>query len=273
MILVSLKSKSGPVVTNAVKNFIYQIMGPPDLIHTDRDGCFKDNLFGTLCSNHGTEHQATSRFFPQSNALVERYVAHIKERIRIYIKSTGDPNWDGPAGSLYTFAMAHNATPLSLSTASKTICPEEIQFGFKTLKPHTLLEFTHLPNDPQKFYKVIAENAKKLHQYILQKRCDTKMQRMQWANKSRKERTFSVGDIVFAQTVPIMKAGTLNARYDGPWKVLDAGKSTCLLEHTSEHRKKRLAKVHFDHIAHCKEFLSTKSSHPFVPKEFKNLLQ
>jgi hypothetical protein len=248
-------------------------MGTPELIHTDRDSCFKDDLFGTLCANHNTEHQATSRFFPQSNGLVERYVGHVKERIRLYIKSTGDKDWDGPAGSLYTFAMAHNASPLALSNKSRILCPEELQFGFKLLQPDTLLEFSQLPNDPEKFFKVISENAKVLHQYMLSKRCKTRMQRLQYANASRKERRFTAGDIVFAQTVPIMRNGTLHARYEGPWKVLDAADATCLLQHLSPCRHKRLAKVHFDHIIPCKDYLSMESSQNFVSKEFRNLLK
>ena len=73
--------------------------GIPDILQTDNDPSFVNQIMQLLCKRRGMEHRRITPYYPQANGLVERMVRTSKEAMNRVLDGAG-PVWDEVLGDV-----------------------------------------------------------------------------------------------------------------------------------------------------------------------------
>ncbi|MCO5567205.1 hypothetical protein L7F22_020893 [Adiantum nelumboides] len=125
------KPLSAPQAAKMFLDLIFPHHGFPKVLISDRDVCFCNHFWSTLCKNLGSKMDFTFAFHPESNGQIEATNSTILDLLRSYTIEN-QPNWDQ---HLLLLQFAYNNTPHFATNKS----PSEIVYGKKLPVPITTL--------------------------------------------------------------------------------------------------------------------------------------
>lgn len=186
---------------------VYRLKGLSHLIISDRDTRITAEFWQTLFSRLGTTLNMSTAHHPQTDGQTEITHRTIEQILRAYV----DPHHDDWATWLPVAEFAYNNATHSTTTVS----PFLANYGYSPSTPATL----SLPTSDAGYATTIRD----LHQLITQLSNDAKVRQADYANRSRRELQFKVGDRVRLTAHHINLASQPSAklrhRFLGPFSV------------------------------------------------------
>ena len=194
---------------------IVKLHGVPKSITSDRDPKFVSHFWRTLWRKMGTHLQFSSSHHPQTDCQTEVVNRSLGNLLRSLVGEE-KKNWD------LTLAQAEFAYNMSKNRSTGK-CPFEIVYG---VIPNGPLDLLPLPvtNRISGDAEDMAAHIKNLHAQVKRKLEEINQKYKSAADKHRRYMEFKEGDLVWInlrkERFPRGKAGKLNARADGPFRVL-----------------------------------------------------
>ncbi|GJJ71582.1 hypothetical protein EMPS_03932 [Entomortierella parvispora] len=208
-VLRPLKTKEASVIARELFT-LFSDIGPPKIVQTDNGSEFSNLLLDSVPTLLQTQHRLSTPYHPRGNGIAERLVRSSKELLRKVLHGKV-LDWDSylPAVqfSLNTkVASLHSSTPFSLfyGRAYSSVSNFK-QIKSELLTPEDLDDrLEYLTNI---VFPAISEKSKASQKQMVDK-----------FNRSHHITEFPVGS--FVMTKDMEATGSLDARYDGPYKVL-----------------------------------------------------
>ena len=189
--------------------------GIPERILTDQGTVFMSRLTKAVCSTLGIDQIRTTPYHPQSNGALERWHACLKGMLK---RSEADLKyWDR---HLKYLLFAYRDTPHCITGFS----PFSLLFGREVKGPLTLVHSSWLEGESEGVEASVWVTALKqqmalMSEVVTEKEKVAKAKMKQVFDKSAKEKSFNVGDLVLIRK-PGLK-GKLGDSWDGPYQILE----------------------------------------------------
>ena len=189
--------------------------GIPESILTDQGSVFMSRLTKSVCNTLGIEQIRTSPYHPQSDGALERWHACLKGMLK---RSEADLKyWDR---HLKYLLFAYRDTPHCTTGFS----PFSLLFGREVKGPLALVHSSWLEGESEGVEASVWVTALKqqmalMSEVVTEKERVAKAKMKQVFDKSAKEKSFSVGDLVLIRK-PGLK-GKLGDSWDGPYQILE----------------------------------------------------
>lgn len=206
--------------------------GPPEILLTDNGPQFKNQHVGKLLKLFGVKHEFSTPEHSESNAVVERAIQTVEEKLNLAIVTESDAqNWDRLL-AIVTFAINTSINQTTQYT------PYELMFGRELIPRNAATRPSCSAYD---LHAQLIKNQQEKNQRQANENQLHKQDRSERHMRYRYHQTFKVGDKVLMRTKVSRKA-KLVPNYVGPYVVLekkgdvyvitnDEGKST-LQRHT-----------------------------------------
>ena len=240
--IIPMKSRRSQDLIDALKNHILTPFGPFKMLVSDQEPGLRSTAMCTFLEQFGAQHRPTSRYDPNPNGTAELYIGKVKFLLRCYINENHDINWDQMT---FAFSISLNKSALDTANSNLYVTPELLQFGFQSPGPLEMIRFEKVPSDRAEYLRTMKRRMTQLHDQWSTHKSISRETRIRAANKTRKTRTFTLGQLVYARTKPIASSSGLHARFEGPYFVRDLTNCTALLEH-EQHGT--FEKVSFSHM-------------------------
>ena len=190
---------------------VYRLKGLSRIIVSDRDTRITSEFWQTLFARLGTSLNLSTAHHPQTDGQTERTHRTIEQILRAYV----DPHHDDWATWLPVAEFAYNNSTHSATT----VTPFMANYGYAPSTPASLA-IPPLHNSATSDY---ATNLRDLHDYIMQQSADAKARYADYADRSRRDITFKVGDSVRLSTSNInlknQPSSKLRHRHLGPFTI------------------------------------------------------
>ena len=195
---------------------VFKLHGLPKSIVSDRDAKFTSRFWQSLFKTMGTRLAMSTAFHPQTDGQTERANRTLEDMLRAFVNYQQD-NWDQ---LLSAAEFACNNAP----NASTKMSPFQINYGRDPLNPYSQIH--DLPDTVPAAADFIRnlKNATKIATDAL---VLAKASQEKYANRSRREVEFSVGDQVLLSASHINLASQaqrpskkLQHRFIGPYKII-----------------------------------------------------
>ena len=207
-------------VARAFMTTVFRLHGLPSVLISDRDPKFTSEFWQTLFRSLGTQLNMSTARHPQTDGQSERMNRTIEEMLRAYVTPLKLNDWDEHLPAL---EFAYNDSV----QASTGATPFFLNYG---QHPRSVLDAV-LPVQPHPGPARPAVN----YQRALQDRVTSAQRRIQLAqdrqaryvNKSRRDITFNVGDLVLLSSRGInppsasSHAAKFQPKFYGPFKILE----------------------------------------------------
>jgi transposase InsO family protein len=196
---------------------VYRLHGLPTMLVSDRDPRFTADFWQTVWRHLGTKLNLSSAYHPQTDGQTERTHRTLEQLLRAYVHPEHD-NW---ASRLPVLEAAYNSAVHATTKQS----PFYVNYGFEPLTPASL----HLPQAvPSSFdsdARALLDSMRDIHQLVASELDLAKARAAEYANRSRRELTFAVGDKVRLSTQHVVLGAQpsrkLRDRYAGPFTVTE----------------------------------------------------
>ena len=201
---------------------VWSLFGAPKRIVSDRDPRFTSDFWRTLLQLIGTKLNMSTSFHPQTDGQTERVHRVIEEVLRQSINPE-QSNWDDllPVVEFAVNSAVHKSTGFS---------PFYVNYGREPETPASFLSGSHTTNKNIRSPSAVAEELTQVMSDALAKAkaCIAKAQEQQqlYANRSRKEVSYTRGDMVLLSTSNLSRKTTEGVRkldplWVGPYKVTE----------------------------------------------------
>ncbi|KAL1919204.1 uncharacterized protein VTP21DRAFT_2586 [Calcarisporiella thermophila] len=211
---------------------IFRLHGIPQTIISDRDPRFISNFWKSVHQLLGTKLALSSAYHPESDGQTERTNRTLEQMLRAYA-SYHQNDWDE---HLVAAEFAYNNSKQS----STQMTPFELNYGQHPLAPTSLLNMTqnqiNVPAAEE--FLLRMSNLIKIASDNL---TTAKATQAQYANQSRREEEFNVGDKVMLSTANInlvnqarQATKKLSHKYIGPYEITEKISPVAYLNNAQE---------------------------------------
>jgi hypothetical protein len=168
---------------------VVRLHGFPNSIVSDRDARFTSKFWRALWQHFGTKLAMSTSFHPQTDGQTERANRSLEDMIRAYVNNKQD-DWDCHLPAL---ELATNNS----KQASSGFSPFYLNFGYHPNLPANLIvQQNHNPTATD-FIEQLANDLEIAKTNLL----DAQARQAKYANESRREVIFELGDEVLLSTV------------------------------------------------------------------------
>jgi transposase InsO family protein len=192
---------------------VYRLHGLPTVMISDRDPRFTSDFWQALLRHLGTKLNMSTAYHPETDGQTERTNRTIEQLLRAMIQPRHD-NW---ASSLPIAEFAYNS---SVHSSSK-VSPFYANYGFDPATPALLHGPLPVPGPASSFLARLRD----VHAAVRNELELTKLQQAEYANRSRRDLTFSVGDKVRLDTshlvFPDQPSKKFKDRFIGPYSIAE----------------------------------------------------
>jgi hypothetical protein len=192
---------------------VYRLKGLSKIIVSDRDTLITSDFWQALFARLGTSLNLSTAHHPQTDGQTERTHRTIEQILRAYV----DPHHDDWATWLPVAEFAYNNS--LHSSISST--PFKANYGYDPDTPATIA----LPSNRPDASSDYATKLRELHAFIIQQSADAKARQEAFANSSRRELSFRIGDSVRLSstyvTLQNQPSSKLRSRWLGPFTVTE----------------------------------------------------
>lgn len=210
-------TSSAPDVARIFFDNIFRLHGLPKVIVSDRDARFTSRFWKSLFGNLGTKLALSTAFHPQTDGQTERTNRTLEDMLRAYINHRQN-DWDL---HLSAAEFACNSAP----NASTGLSPFYVNYGQQPRVPSS--SFQPQTDDVQATTEFLTKMQNLTHM-ATDALTLAKSRQEQYANKSRRDVQFAVGDLVLLSAANITLASQssrpskkLQSRYIGPYRITD----------------------------------------------------
>jgi hypothetical protein len=182
-------SVSAPQLAQLFFKEVVRLHGLPNSIVSDRDARFTSKFWRALWQHFGTKLAMSTSFHPQTDGQTERANRSLEDMIRAYVNNKQD-DWDCHLPAL---ELATNNS----KQASTGFSPFYLNFGYHPNLPVNLN--VHQNHNPAAKYFIdqLASDLEAAKTNLL----DAQARQAKYANQSRREVIFELGDEVLLSTV------------------------------------------------------------------------
>jgi len=251
-----IRDKRASTIAHVIYTRIICIFGCPHFILTDGGSEFCNQLNREVCLRLGIERQVSSPHHPRTNGLTERVNRTLCESLARYVLEMNNPySWPDHVPAV---VFAYNTN----RQRSTGMTPAELLYGFQPRMPADLAVPQYEQNDrPFDSRRSIVARAARLHRLYglvpaTRARIATVQAKQRQDFNSRRHSSshdteFSIGHRVWLLKPDYDgdKLAKFDAKWDGPWMVIDnLGNGTYKIARrgTSEHRL-----AHRDRLRRC----------------------
>ncbi|XP_047485268.1 uncharacterized protein LOC125036565 [Penaeus chinensis] len=242
---IPLRSITAKTVVPALTKF-FTIFGFPKVLQSDQGSNFTSKLFKDVMKEWGVMQQFSTIYHPESQGALERFHQTFKCMLTKFCKEN-NKDWDDSVP--FVLYAARSAKQESLGYS-----PNELLFGKNIHGPIDML-YESLINEKNEFnlcdyVTKLRDRLSKVREFAMKNLnvAQTKMKRVY--DKNAKYRHFEIGDKVLL-FLPCRKQ-PLQARFEGPYKVLEKVNDLNYVISTPERRKKKRM-VHINLMKHFEE--------------------
>ena len=189
--------------------------GTPISIVSDRDVRFCSRFWTHLFKRLGTRLDMSTAYHQQTDGQSERTIQTLEQYLRVFVDAD-HLNWDE---LLDQAEFAYNSN----KSASTNLSPFEAMYGFQPATPIStaLASSDPLDKSAETFLKEHSTRFKIVHDALL----DAQRKMVVQYDRSRKDVTFNVGDLVYLDASDLKKppglAHKLLPRFRGPFKIIE----------------------------------------------------
>ena len=251
-ILIPAQTKSAQEIQDKLISILAANFMSPAIIKSDcESGLVKSKQTADLLDQLNITIEPIAAKSSRSNGLAETRIQHTKIALRTLIMQQQDrEHWDS---YLVFLQQSLNAIPSKYGFS-----PEQMMFGFSLPQKSDILQISTLEHeDPVKFISALKQNLIRIHAHVRAIRTSTQTARTKFANKSKIDKTFSIGDIVKVKNEVISSHSALKITWRGPFTVSqinDDGHTAMVTDLANDSQ----FKVHFSQMTHFKQpFIST----------------
>jgi len=235
--LFPLRNSRSQLIINRLEHQVFTRYGYPLTLTSDNGKNLIGKLMAALCSRWNIKHITTSPYHPQSN-LTERINRNLKPMISSFVHDVPHNRW---AEYIDFFALAlrtalHESTGF---TPSKLMFNRELRLPVNNvLDPPSIhtetegaLQLTEEGEDPEEvvdphLFDQNHEVYKEILEYAKRKMERAQLRQKLYYDKTRREFTFNVGDIVIIQTFTLSNKSKgitsgFSPKYRGPARVME----------------------------------------------------
>ena len=211
---IALKRVDNESVLEAMLE-VFSRHGIPETILTDQGSVFMSRLTKLVCHTLGIEQIRTSPYHPQSDGALERWHASLKGMLK---RSEADLKyWDR---HLRYLLFAYRDTPHCITGFS----PFSLLFGREVKGPLSLVHSSWLHGECEGveagvWLTALKQQMAQMAQVVSQREKLAKTKMKQAFDKSAKEKTFEIGDLVLVRKPGLKKK--LGDSWDGPFEILE----------------------------------------------------
>jgi hypothetical protein len=187
------------------------------VIVSDRDSKFTSRFWRTLFADLGTKLAMSTAFHPQTDGQTERANRTLEDMLRAFVGYRQN-DWDQ---HLVAAEFACN----NAVNSSTSLSPFRLNYGFDPSVPSSMFKPS---SDTVPAVSEFMESMSNLVRTASDSLVQAKARQEAYANKSRRQLTFSVGDQVLLSAANITLASQvarpsrkLQARFLGPFRVVD----------------------------------------------------
>ena len=244
-ILVATDSKSATSIVDAIKKHIVTPFCAPQAIRSDQErGLVHSQAARDFADSHGIQLIPTAAGCPFSNAVAEGRIKLIRSQIRSMAAALHDRNWDE---SLDLLCCSINQT-----VGRNGLSPEQIQFGFTNCRINDPLQIQTTPLSDIEHVAKIQATLKSLFDRVEKQRALSRMQNEKFANSTRVERSFILGQVVLVQNDIIQTESGMVSKWRGPYVIVKISEhsQTCTVV---EEATTKTIKAHFSKMKPVRE--------------------
>ena len=211
---IALKRVDNESVLEAMLE-VFSRHGIPETILTDQGSVFMSRLTKLVCHTLGIEQIRTSPYHPQSDGALEQWHASLKGMLK---RSEADLKyWDR---HLRYLLFAYRDTPHCITGFS----PFSLLFGREVKGPLSLVHSSWLHGECEGveagvWLTALKQQMAQMAQVVSQREKLAKTKMKQAFDKSAKEKTFEIGDLVLVRKPGLKKK--LGDSWDGPFEILE----------------------------------------------------
>lgn len=208
-------SVTAPEAAKLIFDNVVRLHGLPKEIISDRDSRFTSTFWQSLFSFLNTKLKLSTSFHPQSDGQTENMNRYLEQALRHYV-DINQKDWDQ---YLTSIEIAHNNT---VHTTTK-FSPFFLNYGYQPSFPLALINSIKSCNNAAA-QGVLSTMDSTMKEAV--KNIEAAQQRQQlYADKSRREVEFNVGDQVLLSTKNLKKllpdqAHKLNKQFIGPFNII-----------------------------------------------------
>lgn len=206
------KTITAPELARLFTDNIFKLHGMPRVIISDRDPRFTSAFWQTLFKLLQTRLNISTAYHPQTDGQTERTNRTLEQLLRAYVH----PQHDDWVNFLATAEFAYN----SHANASTGVSPFATNFGFE---PETPAAFNLVSPSGNADAAAYLQRVKDIHELVVSNLALAKARQADFANRSRRELTFAVGDLVKLDASKLLLHGQtcakLRDRHLGPYMV------------------------------------------------------
>lgn len=205
------------------------ILGAPKSVLSDNAQCFLSVIFKDTLGNHNIEQRVSTPGHSQSNAVAERAIQTIQDRLASTISSTETENdWDDilPIVVLSINTSFHSTTRYS---------PYESMFGRNYSPNFTNIEKKTTPRDL--YAQVTKKYLESISKHAIQNITNAQNSQIERYEKNRPKISFEIGDRVISRNVGKRDDTKLGKKYIGPFQVENKKKDIYELKHLDSGKK------------------------------------
>lgn len=205
-----------PTLARIFFQHVVRLRGVPSSIVSDRDPRFTSVFWKSLWQQLGTKLQMSTAFHPQTDGQTERQNRTLEEMLRAYVSYEQD-DWDE---HLAAAELAHNCA----EHASTGFSPYYLNHGHHPQLPiDEAVRAINVSNNP-----TAAERIQQLHESLSRAKAAlqrAQLRQAQYADRSRREVVFTVGDQVLLSTEHLTlkdkeRTKKLTSKYIGPFPIV-----------------------------------------------------
>ena len=268
--LIPVRTKQSGEFIQILKDRIISPFGYFENLRSDSESGIASKEVQDFLELHGMQHYPTAHASPQGNGKVETYIAKLKQQIAMMYAQNARTSW---VDMLLPLQTAHNRAPIiELSSANKSLVPEEVFFGVAaqdTFNPVSIVDDTG--NTTEEYSDYIARTAKEYRKHAVRRLDMGQRRRLRSANRGRISKQLEPKQLVWLKDVDIHRDRSLQAKYAGPHEVVSTEQTTAVLKncYTGDQRK-----CHFRHIEPVEDVpQSVGSTEPLISlgRELQNI--
>lgn len=222
--------KTQTIVKALIKFFTW--VGLPKVIQCDQGSNFTSNLFQQVLAELGVSQIHSSAYHPESQGALERFHQTLKSMLRKFCIEH-HKEWDESIPMLMFAARESHQEALGFS-------PFEIVYGHTVRGPlKAFKEGLLSENNASPLLNYVLQFREKLNDVVMFARDNLEKSQTQMKNNydtHSKERTFQVNDKVL---VLLPQSDPLDARYSGPYDIVEKVSELNYVIRTPDRRKKK----------------------------------
>lgn len=190
---------------------VFRLHGLPSVFISDRDSKFTSHFWSYLCKALGIKKSLSSAFHPQTDGQTERTNRVVEEVLRHFCEANSR-TWDSML-PIVEFALNNHKSAATGET------PFFLNYG---LHPMTPISVDFVPKDRIPSLDAVLHNLDATLVRVKRLLQAAQARMAAYANKSRSDVKFAVGDYVMLSTKNISLVGNkkLLPRYIGPFKIV-----------------------------------------------------